>query len=134
MHTFVGHKAQVNTLALADNTMFVASGSRDGTVNIWNLVEGRHLDEIDAESPVNVLLFANKLYWLLIGTEKGLRVYDLPHRKFVDDHRYELDRKKDTWHGCISLAWSKTQVFLYTGWTDGLIRVFKVTGEKIMQE
>ena len=39
MHTFVGHKAQINTLDLAPNTNIIASGSRDGHVNIWNLLE-----------------------------------------------------------------------------------------------
>merc|ERR1712021_293935 len=130
MHTFVGHKAQINTLDLAPNTMFVASGGRDGKVNIWNLVEGRHLDEIDAESPVNVVLFASKVYWLVIGTENGIRVYDLPHRKFVD--RYQAnnldgkDRNETTKIGCTSLAWSKNQQHLYAGFTDGYIRVLAI--------
>merc|ERR1711907_104916 len=80
---------------LAPNTNFIASGGRDGKVNIWNLVEGRHLEEIDAESPVNVVLFASKLFWLVIGTEDGIRIYDLPNKSFID--RYEassLDNKK----------------------------------------
>merc|ERR1711935_282196 len=130
IHTFVGHKAQINTLDLAPNTMFVASGGRDGKVNIWNLVEGRHLDEIDAESPVNVVLFASKVYWLVIGTENGIRVYDLPHRNFVD--RYQAnnldgkDRNETTKIGCTSLAWSKNQQHLYAGFTDGYIRVLAI--------
>jgi len=110
MHTFVGHKAQINTLDLAPNTMFIASGGRDGKVNIWNLVEGRHLDEIDAGSPVNVVLFASKLYWLVIGTEDGIRVYDLPNRRFVDRYKAtDLDgnERKQAKIGCTSLVWSK---------------------------
>jgi len=134
MHTFVGHKAQVNCLDLAQNTMFVASGGRDGKVNIWNLVEGRHLDEVDAESPVNVLLFASKVYWLVIGTEDGIRVYDLPHRKFVNTYRAQdldgtanVDGKESRARiGCTSLAWSKDQQNLYCGWTDGMIRVLSI--------
>merc|ERR1712072_1460396 len=118
MHTFVGHKAQVNCLDLAQNTMFVASGGRDGKVNIWNLVEGRHLDEVDAESPVNILLFASKVYWLVIGTEDGIKVYDLPHRKFVDNYvASDLDCHKRTKAsiGCTSLAFSKAQNYLFAG-------------------
>merc|ERR1712127_188929 len=128
-HTFVGHKAQINTLDLAPNTNFIASGGRDGKVNIWNLVEGRHLEEIDAESPVNVVLFASKLYWLVIGTEQGIKVYDLPNKKFID--RYEatsLDGKdrRAAQIGCTSLVWSKNQQSLYAGFTDGFIRVLQV--------
>jgi len=128
-HTFVGHSAQINTLDLAPNTNFIASGGRDGKVNIWNLVEGRHLEEIDAESPVNVVLFASKLFWLVIGTEDGIRIYDLPNKSFID--RYEasdLDDKKrvEAKIGCTSLVWSKNQQHLYAGFTDGFIRVLAV--------
>ena len=47
-HIFHGHKAQINSLDLAPNTNFIASGGRDGKVNIWNLVDGKHLEEIPA--------------------------------------------------------------------------------------
>jgi len=129
-HTFVGHKAQINTLDLAPNTNFIASGGRDGKVNIWNLVEGRHLEEIDAESPVNVVLFASKLYWLVIGTESGIKIYDLPNKKFIDNYTAtSLDGKnRNTAQiGCTSLVWSKNQQHLYAGFTDGYIRVLGVT-------
>lgn len=132
MHTFVGHKAQINTLDLAPNTNIIASGSRDGHVNIWNLVEGKHLENIDAESPVNVVLFTTKYFWLVIGTDSGIRVYDLPAKKFID--RYEVPtsgvsvkkQKAPTQVGCISLVFSKDQQNLYAGFTDGLIRVLTI--------
>jgi len=140
MHTFVGHKAQINTLDLAPNTNFIASGGRDGKVNIWNLVEGRHLEEIDAESPVNVVLFASKLYWVVVGTEQGIKVYDLPHKKFVDQYEAPpranlaiIDGKASKKVakvpapiGCTSLVWSKNQLHLYAGFTDGVIRVLSI--------
>lgn len=119
MHTFVGHKAQINTLDLAPNTNFIASGGRDGKVNVWNLVEGRHLEEIDAESPVNVVLFASKVYWLVVGTEEGIKVYDLPHKKFIDFYKApsypsqiqgdskKANNKPPAPIGCTSLVWSK---------------------------
>ena len=128
-HTFVGHKAQINTLDLAPNTNFIASGGRDGKVNIWNLVEGRHLEEIDAESPVNVVLFVSKLFWLVIGTENGIKIYDLPNKMFIDRYTASsLDGKKRTEAviGCTSLVWSKNQQHLYAGFTDGFIRVLAV--------
>merc|ERR1711935_942674 len=136
-HTFVGHKAQINTLDLAPNTNFIASGGRDGKVNIWNLVEGRHLEEIDAKSPVNVVLFASKLFWLVIGCEAGIRIYDLPNKTFIDryqasplDGKYNRTSEKRKTEpiliGCTSLVWSKNQQHLYAGFTDGFIRVLAV--------
>lgn len=128
-HTFVGHKAQITCLDLASNTNFIASGGRDGKVNIWNLVEGRHLEEIDAESPVNCVLFASKLFWLVIGTENGIKIYDLPNKAFIDRYQASgLDGKKrtDAPIGCTSLVWSKNQLHLYAGFTDSFIRVLAV--------
>lgn len=84
MHTFVGHHAQITALNIAATTQFLASGSRDGKVNIWNLLDGRHLEEIDCDCPVNAVLFASKVYWLIIATEKDCRVYDFPAKRWVD--------------------------------------------------
>jgi len=133
MHTFVGHKAQINSLDLAPNTNIIASGSRDGHVNIWNLLEGKHLEDIDVESPINVVLFTTKYYWLVIGTDEGIRVYDLPNKKFID--RYEITRPVDQSSkkaktpskiGCTSLVFSRDQGRLYAGFTDNLIRVLTI--------
>jgi guanine nucleotide-binding protein subunit beta-2-like 1 protein len=138
MHTFVGHKAQINTLDLAPNTNFIASGGRDGKVNVWNLVSGAHLEEIDAESPVNVVLFASKVYWLVIGTENGIRVYDLPKKKFIDHYeappypsqvsgdKQKTSNKPPAQIACTSLVWSKNQQHLYAGFADGKIRVLAI--------
>jgi guanine nucleotide-binding protein subunit beta-2-like 1 protein len=135
MHTFVGHKAQINTLDLAPNTNIIASGGRDGKVNIWNLVEGKHLEEIDADSPVNIVSFTTKYFWLVIGTDNGIRVYDLPGKKFID--RYEVSTQSEgkkisklpTSVGCVSLVFSKDQQYLYAGFTDGNIRVLQITSQ-----
>merc|ERR1712226_1776153 len=39
----------------------------------------------DCDAPVNCVLFSQKLYWLIIGTEAGIKVLDLPPHKFVQD-------------------------------------------------
>jgi len=52
---------------------------------IWNLVEGKFLSSCDAESAVNVVLFAPKKYWLILGTDKGIKVWDLPSKNFIDN-------------------------------------------------
>jgi guanine nucleotide-binding protein subunit beta-2-like 1 protein len=130
MHTFVGHKAQVNCLDIASGTTFLASGGRDGKVNVWNLVDGKHLDECDAESPVNCVIFASRVLWVIIGTEDGIRVYHLPSKKFIDKFKADdLDGKqrRTAKIGCTSLCFSKdNQNTLYAGFTDGYIRVLNI--------
>lgn len=126
MHTFVGHKAQINTLDLAAGAPYAASGGRDGMVNVWHYIEGRHLDEIDAESPVNCVLFVSDYLSLIIGTENGIAVYHLPSKKFIDHYTAtDLDgnTRKSAKIGCTSLCRSKKNPsVLYAGFTDGYIR------------
>ena len=134
MHTFVGHKAQINCLDIASGTTFLASGGRDGNVNVWNLVDGKHLDECDAESPVNCVIFATRVLWVIIGTEDGIRVYHLPSKKFIDKFTAtDLDgnKRKTAKIGCTSLCFSKSDPnVLYAGFTDGYIRQLKITENK----
>lgn len=133
LYTFSGHKAQINSIDMVQNSKYLASGSRDGTIMCWNLETGTYLTQIDCESPVNVVLFSQKLYWLIIGTNQGIRVLDLPHQKLIqeikevsDINPNDVSFKSKALLGCTSLAWSKNGTILYAGWTDNNIRVYKL--------
>jgi len=84
-HTFVGHKAQINSLDMAPKTSYLASGGKDGLAIIWNLVEGKFLGQTEVDCAINCVLFAPKKYWLVLGTEKGIKVWDLPTKEFIVD-------------------------------------------------
>jgi guanine nucleotide-binding protein subunit beta-2-like 1 protein len=84
-HTFVGHTAQINSLDMAPKTAYLASGGKDGTAIIWNFVEGKLLGQTEVDAPINCVLFAPKKYWLILGTDKGIRVWDLPSKNFIDN-------------------------------------------------
>lgn len=58
IHTFTGHKAQINTLDMVQGASYLASGSRDGFIMVWDLVKGKWLTQNDCESPVNCVLFS----------------------------------------------------------------------------
>lgn len=98
------------------------------------MLEGKHLEDIDVESPINIVVFTTKYYWLVIGTDDGIRVYDLPNKRFID--KYEVERKDASKKkasskvGCTSLVFSKNQQQLYAGFTDNLIRVLSITETK----
>jgi len=78
MHTFVGHKAQINALDMAPGSSYLASGSRDGKVIVWDVVKGKCLTFLDCDSPVHAVLFHRKYYWIVVGCESGIKVIDLP--------------------------------------------------------
>lgn len=143
-HTMVGHTSQINSLDMAPKASFLASGGKDGIALIWQVVEGKFLGNIDAECPINVVLFAPKKYWLILGTEQGVKVWDLPSKEFVSDIKVwnyptksvvadvkanpqDAKQEKNVRPlGCTSLAWNKAGTLLFAGFTDNLIRVFKV--------
>merc|ERR1712226_1785584 len=131
MHTFTGHKAQVTTLDIVEKSSYLASGSRDGMIMVWDIVNGKWFTQCDCDAPVNCVLFSQKLYWLIIGTENGIKVLDLPPHKFVQDDitctsmkPNESASKKNL--GCKSLAWSKSGTHLFAGWSDNHIRVYEI--------
>jgi len=130
LHTFVGHQAQITTLDTVDNATFLASGSRDGNVMVWDIVQGQWFTKHDCDAPVNAVLFSQKLYWLIIATNKGIRVLNLPEQKFIDEitatslKPNEAGSKKNL--SCTSLAWNKAGTHLFSGWSDNFIRVYNI--------
>jgi len=138
MHTFTGHKAQINTLDMVHGSSYLASGSRDGTIMVWDLVKGKWLTQSDCESPVNCVLFSQKLYWLIIGTEEGIKVLDLPSQKFLQDIKETSMKPNEAGStkslGCTSLAWNKNGTHLYAGFTDNHIRVYKIEETGVAKE
>jgi guanine nucleotide-binding protein subunit beta-2-like 1 protein len=133
MYTFTGHKAQINSIDMVQNSSYLASGSRDGTIMVWDLVNGKFLVQADCDSPVNVVLFSQKLYWLIIGTDEGIKVLNLPTKTYLqsitqvsDINANDVNFKSTKKLGCTSLAWDKSGQHLYSGWTDNNIRVYRL--------
>jgi len=135
MHTFTGHKAQVTTLDIVENSAYLASGSHDGMIMVWDIVNGKYFTSHDCGSSVNCVLFSQKLYWLIIATENGIKVLDLPSQKVLEEIT-AYSAKPNEMHaepkrgkkllGCKSLAWSKSGTHLFTGWSDNVIRVYEI--------
>merc|ERR1712166_470435 len=61
MYTFIGHKGQITTLDMVNGSNYLASGSLDGHIMVWDLVKGLMLLKLDAESPINAVLFSQKI-------------------------------------------------------------------------
>merc|ERR1711957_1053295 len=72
------------TIKVWDNT-YLASGSHDGRVMIWDVIQGKWLTSYEYDSPINCVLFSQKLYWVIIGTEEGIKVFDLPSSRNIQE-------------------------------------------------
>lgn len=126
--TLTGHKGYVSTVAVSPDGSLCASGGKDGVTLLWDLSEGKRLYSLDAGSIIYALCFSPNRYWLCAATENSVKIWDLEGKSVVQDLKPEpLANSKSQLLHCTSLAWSFDGSTLYTGYTDGLIRVWKIS-------
>jgi len=123
-----GHTGYINSVTVSPDGSLCASGGKDGTAQLWDLSEGKHLYELDAGDIINCLLFSPNRYWLCAATEKCIKIWDLESKAVVDELRPEFPPmgKRALEPRCVSLAWSGDGQTLFSGYTDCIIRVWQV--------
>ncbi|WOL17565.1 guanine nucleotide-binding protein subunit beta-like protein [Canna indica] len=125
--TLSGHAAYVNTVAVSPDGSLCASGGKDGVVLLWDLTEGKRLYSLDAGSIVHSLCFSPNRYWLCAATQDSVKIWDLESKSAVQDLKPEsTTATKNQMLYCTSLTWSADGSTLFTGNTDGAIRVWEV--------
>ncbi|RZC61342.1 hypothetical protein C5167_023095 [Papaver somniferum] len=125
-NTLAGHGGYVNTVAVSPDGSLCASGGKDGVTLLWDLAEGKKLYSLDAGGIIHALCFSPNRYWLCAATEEGVKIWDLESKSVVQELRVEPDAGKNKTFYCSSLNWSSDGSTLFTGYTDGGIRVWGV--------
>ncbi|XP_021726966.1 guanine nucleotide-binding protein subunit beta-like protein [Chenopodium quinoa] len=137
--TLAGHSGYVNTVAVSPDGSLCASGGKDSTILLWDLAEGKRLYSLDAGTIIHALCFSPNRYWLCAATEGGIKIWDLESKSIVED--LKVDLKTEAEHDvegagttaskkkviyCTSLSWSADGQTLFSGYTDGVIRVYGI--------
>jgi len=125
----IGHTGYVNSVTISPDGSLCASGGEDNTAMLWDLLEGKQLYSLEGGDVITSLLFSPNRYWLCAATQSSVKVWDLETKQLVSELKPELKvtlSKKAIPPYAVSLAWSADGNTLFAGYTDGIIRVFKV--------
>eukprot|EP00884_Botryococcus_braunii_P010581 jgi/Botrbrau1/19524/Bobra.0035s0023.1 len=127
-HNLAGHTGYINTVTVSPDGSLCASGGKDGVAMLWDLAEGKRLYSLDAGDIIYSLCFSPNRYWLCAATQVCIKIWDLESKSIVDELRPDFmpaGKKAQVPH-CTCLNWSADGATLYSGYTDGKIRVWGV--------
>lgn len=126
-NTLMGHSGYINTVTVSPDGSLCASGGKDGVAMLWDLAEGKRLYSLDAGDIIHALCFSPNRYWLCAATQKCIKIWDLESKSIVEELRPDfILTKKAQVPYCVSMNWSVDGSTLFTGYTDGNIRVWSV--------
>ena len=122
-----GGEYAVTSLSTDDDGDFLFIAYKNGTVKVWNIEEdstGKEEENIkqtiETAVDINSILFESKfLEVFAIGTSKGLQI-----RKVKGEKKPVYSDDKGA---CLSLTYDKTKEYLFAGFADGTIRVYRTT-------
>ena len=125
-----GGEYAVTSLSTDDEGDFLFIAYKNGTVKVYNLEENKKENEednikqtIDTGVDINTILFESKFFEIFaIGTSRGLQIRKIKGEKkpvFKDDNK--------ECGACFSLTYDKSKDYLFAGFADGTIRVYKTS-------
>merc|ERR1719461_769390 len=119
-----------NTVTVSPDGSLCASGDKAGQAMLWDLNEGKALSHLDAQSTINDLCFSPNRYWLCAATDQGdIRIWDLESKQCVaeltldEEDDFPSNKRKPK---CNCICWSGDGSTLYAGYSDSVIRVWKL--------
>ena len=121
-----GGEYAVTSLSTDDDGDFLFIAYKNGTVKVWNIDEASGKEEdnvkqsIETGVDINAILFESKYFeYFAIGTSKGLQI-----RKVKGEKKPVF---QDNNGACLSLCYDKSKDYLFAGYADGTIRVYKTS-------
>ena len=122
-----GGEYAVTSLSTDEDGDFLFIAYKNGTVKVYNILEEASENEeenikttIETGVDINAILFETKFFEIFaIGTSKGLQI-----RKIKNGNKPVFEDKSGP---CLSLAYDKSKEYLFAGYADGVIRVFKTS-------
>ena len=126
-----GGEYAVTSLSTDVDGDFLFIAYKNGTIKVWSIQDEASENEeqnvkqtIETGIDINAILFDSKFFEIYaIGTSKGLQI-----RKIKGGNKPVFE---DKFGACLSLVYDSTKSYLFAGFADGTIKVYKTsnTGE-----
>jgi len=100
-------------------------GQKNGSVKIWNMANDQNESDtlkqtLDINADLNALSFESKYFTVIsLATSKGISIREIKGNNEIYSKSYGNNVQ------CLSLAWDSTKTYLFAGFSDGVIRVYK---------
>lgn len=126
-HVFTGHEQDIYSLDYAGNGRYIASGSGDKTVRLWDVVEGKLVYTLSIEDGVTTVAMSPDGHYVAAGSlDKSVRVWDTTTGYLVE--RLESpDGHKDSVY---SVAFAPNGRDLVSGSLDKTIKLWELTAPR----
>jgi len=124
-----GGEYAVTSLSTDDEGDFLFIAYKNGTIKVWNMQEQPSENEednikqtIETGVEINAILFDTKFFEVFaIGTSKGLQIRKIKENK---DKKPVFEDKSGP---CLSLCYDKSKSYLFAGFANGVIKVYKTS-------
>jgi len=141
------HESFINSLSIAPNGAYLATGGKDRYVRVWNISNFEDpAREFDIGSTVNMIAFNPKMQWVAVAHDSGFSIYDMlaeadepvglninmpvQATPIVEGGKDDKRLVKEKRLACTSLAWNSTGLKLFAGFSDKSIRVYQIKPDK----
>ena len=124
-----GGEYAVTSLSTDDDGDFLFIAYKNGTIKVLNIEDKGNENESDAKqvietgTDINAILFESKFFQIYaLGTNKGLQI-----RKIKGGKKPEFEDNENG--ACLSLTYDKSKEYLFAGFANGTISVYKALNE-----
>lgn len=143
--SFRAHDGSINALTVSPKGNFIVTGGKDKKVRVFDFSDVDRIAPIhDAGSSINCLAFNPRNTWIAIGTELEWQIWDFEAKDnaVIAEGSFKLDTKREVevkpkkikpekFHQVTSIQWNTLGNRLFVGYSNGNVKVFDITEEKI---
>lgn len=123
-HIFSGHEQDIYSLDFAGNGRYIASGSGDKTVRLWDILDGKLVYTLSIEDGVTTVAMSPDGHYVAAGSlDKSVRVWDTTTGYLVE----RLENPDGHRDSVYSVAFAPNGRDLVSGSLDKTIKFWELT-------